>query len=73
MIHYTILPEELIFYDPRQQTAERVVIQIDGVPMLVEQHRGDQAAIVQLLSPNPQDYLNPRFQPGTPIRLIPKI
>lgn len=73
MIHYTILPDELIFYDPELQHSKQKRIEIDGVLLLVEQTSEHQATIVQLLSPDPQDFLNPRFQPGKQLGLFPKI
>jgi len=39
-------------------------IEIDGVKLVIEPISINQGKIVQLLSSNPQDFLNPNFSPG---------
>lgn len=39
-------------------------IEIDGVKLVIEPININQGKIVQLLSSNPQDFLNPNFSPG---------
>ncbi len=62
MILYTIYPEEMIF----QNTAERklITMNVDDKIFVMEIING-QAQIVRLISSDPQDYLNPNWQPGT--------
>lgn len=69
MIHWSIIPSEMTFGMGNTPTPHYEECMIDGVQMLVEIDSSGQAKIARLLSPNPQDYLNPRFQPGNPIRL----
>lgn len=61
---YTIYPPELIF-----QTEEKrhyFTIEMEGRTFIMELLDG-QAQIVRLISPDPVDYLNPRWQPGTKV------
>jgi hypothetical protein len=73
MIYDTILPPELVFQDQTQLAPQYQEVVIEGIQMLVEVNQASEARIVRLLSGNPQDYLNPRFQPGNVIQWIPKI
>lgn len=73
MIHYTILPQELIFYDSKQKRPEQKEVIIDGVQLVVQLENASEATIVRLLSPDPMHFLDPRFQPGNRVQLFPKI
>jgi len=44
---------------------------VEGRLLLVEPQEGGMARVIRLISGNPQDYLDPRFQPGTLIRISP--
>ncbi|BCU82035.1 hypothetical protein JIR001_18180 [Polycladomyces abyssicola] len=68
MIHYSVMPLELVFEDPANQPKYQET-KVNGVHMLIEWTGPSKARIVRLLSPNPQDYLNPKFQPGNQIPL----
>jgi len=72
MIHYTPYPAEWLFYDQMEQD-EYFEIEWEGVPLIIQLDDLGQATIVQLLSCNPQHYLDPRLQPGNKIQLFPKI
>jgi len=64
MILYTIYPPEVVF-----QTKEKhhyFTINFDGRTFIMELVNG-QAQIVRLISADPNDYLNPKWQPGTKI------
>lgn len=65
MVHWTLLPEELIYADPKTQSEMPAIHEtvVDGVHMLVEQ-TGAGVKVVRLLSPDPSHYLDTRFQPG---------
>ncbi|MBA4494393.1 YlzJ-like family protein [Paenactinomyces guangxiensis] len=73
MIHYTVLPEELIFYDSNQKALPLKEVVIDGIQMLIQLDGSSEATIVRLLSPDPMHYLDSRFQPGNKLQLFPKI
>ena len=72
MIFYTPYPAEWFFYDSMRQN-EYYEVEWEGVPLRIEMDAEGQATIVQLLSCNPQHFLDPRFQPGNKIQLFPKI
>jgi hypothetical protein len=65
LIHWTLLPEELIFNEPENSLPIHETI-VDGVSLLVQQD-GDAFRVVRLLSPDPAHFLDPRFQPGNVI------
>jgi hypothetical protein len=48
-------------------------IRVEGILMEVEPLAEDQAKIVRLLECGLQDYLNPRYTPGSIIRYIPTV
>lgn len=61
---YTIVPYDDIFSET-DSIANRQEITIGGVIMQFEPGEGNLGKISRLISTNPQDYLNPRYQPGT--------
>lgn len=71
MIHYTPLPLEDVFdgWDRPRQEAQEVVV--NGVTMVVEPVNMKEAKIVRIISSDPQDYLNPAFQPGKMVAFMP--
>ena len=66
MLHWTLLPEELIFneQETNQQSFHETIV--DGIPLLVQQDK-DVMRIVRILSPDPSHFLDPRYQPGNVI------
>lgn len=74
MIMYTTMPLELVF-ENMEQVEKQELQEIDlgrGITMLIEPTGAYQGKIVRLISPNPQDYLNPRFAPGEIISFHPE-
>jgi hypothetical protein len=69
MVLYTVMPPEEILADLE---AERQVITIlrEGLLMEVEPMAGARGSLVRMLSSNPQDFLDPRWQPGSVIDLV---
>ncbi len=69
MILYTILPHEAVF--PTEQSAyeQQKMIEWNGVQLLVERTSLTECRVVQVLSTNPQDYLNEATQPGQMLTL----
>jgi hypothetical protein len=65
MVHWTLLPEQLIYENSQGQNEIPAIHEtvVDGVHMLVEQ-TGAGIKVVRLLSPDPSHYLDSRFQPG---------
>ena len=73
MIMYTTMPLEFVF-ENMEQTEKQNIREISmgaGVTMLVEPTGSSEGKIVRLISPDPQDYLNPRFAPGQTISFRP--
>ncbi len=66
MLHWTLLPEELIFNE--QENAQHSIHEavVDGILLLVQQDK-DVMRIVRILSSDPSHFLDPRFQPGNAI------
>jgi hypothetical protein len=73
VIHYSVIPCEVTYYEKEKEAKKQRQIELDGVSLLVEVDQEQRATIVQVLSPNPQVYLDERFQPGRQIYLFPKI
>lgn len=71
MIMYSIVPSEQIFegIDNEQEPIEE--ISISGILMQVQPISSRQAKIVRIISPNPQDFLNPAYAPGEMIHYNP--
>jgi hypothetical protein len=70
---YSIMPDEQIFagMDEMQDPVEE--INLHGMIMQVQPINERQARIVRLISPNPQDYLNPAYAPGEVIHYQPSL
>ncbi|MCH5586440.1 YlzJ-like family protein [Shimazuella sp. AN120528] len=66
MLHWTLLPEEIVFQDLTNAVPPIHETIVDGVRLLVQQD-GDAMRVVRLLSPDPAHFLDPRFQPGNVI------
>lgn len=73
MIMYSIVPVEQIFegFDNEQEPLEE--ISIDGILMQVQPISSRQAKIVRIISPDPQDFLNPSYAPGKMIHYQPSL
>ncbi len=70
MLLYTIIPPEYIFaeeddYGQYSSKIEEIEIQKNGKSFLVSPTNGGRAKINRIISTNPQDYLNPEWQPGS--------
>lgn len=63
MVIYTIYPPDQVIQEPAREAPEYFTIEMDGRTFVMELCDGH-ARIVRLLSTNPNDYLNPQWQPG---------
>jgi len=63
LLLYTPIPIETVI-DGIDKNYEFKEIEINGVKLIIEPISINQGKIVQLISTNPQDYLNPNFSPG---------
>ncbi|MBE1446463.1 YlzJ-like family protein [Paenibacillus sp. OAS669] len=73
MIHYTILPLDVVMEGIEELEDNSMEIVLNGITMQVQPLNSNQATIVRLISGNPQDYLNPQYTPGRVIEFQPKI
>ena len=71
MIIYSPVPIETIFEGYDQVKLNYREIQFGHVTMVVEQLSDSEGRIVRLISPDPQDYLNPHYQPGSRLQFKP--
>lgn len=69
MIYYSVIPAELALQDPSQERPETQEVMVDGVSMVVEMEGPGEGRILRLLSTNPSHYIDPRYQPGSRVRL----
>lgn len=72
MIMYTRVPLEEVFEGIENMTDDLQEIELNGVTMQVKWTGASQAQIVRLISPNPQDYLQPSYAPGNFIQFQPR-
>lgn len=71
MILYTSVPIETVmegFEDKQPETSE---VTVNGILMQIEPVAPYQGKIVRLYSPDPMNYLNPDYAPGTIIEFKP--
>jgi len=72
MILYTPMPLEAVL-EGIENVDDLQEIQLNGITMQVKVMDTGKAQIVRLISPNPQDYLNPSYAPGNYIQFQPKL
>lgn len=71
MIHYSVIPMDVIFQGMDTYEPNYVEIQHQGVRVQIEPISASQARVVRLHSCNPQDYLNEQYLPGSVISYVP--
>lgn len=64
MILYTIVPPDQLWAAPVGPSSPVMEIAAGTVRLLVQPLDPRRARIVRLISPNPNDFLRPQFQPG---------
>lgn len=69
MIIYSTLSMEEIFPDPSTETTNRAYLSINGKQVYAEQLADGSYQLLQLLSTDPQDFLNNDYQPGAYVSL----
>lgn len=74
MILHSVIPSEVVFENYEQVgKMEMRELQFGSITMLVEPTGAFEGRIIRMISPNPQDYLNPRFAPGQKIYFNPDV
>lgn len=72
MIHYTPLSEYDVFEDDPDSYAKFQILNVEGRSMKVLQMEDGSYQLLQLLSTDPQDYLNNNYSPGTILSIHPE-
>jgi hypothetical protein len=70
---YSPMPPEKIYAGMQKDAEPFQEILVNGVIMQIQPINPTQAKIVRIISPNPQDYLNPAYAPGQVIRFNPDL
>ena len=73
MIMYTAIPQDQLWdgFDDKVEPYQEIYM--NGLIMQVQPLNAYQAKIVRIVSPDPQDYLNPSYLPGQMIRFRPSV
>ncbi len=74
MFLYTIVPFEIIFAEDEEDEREtkgmaEQLVDVSGVSLLVRPDGAGGGVVTRVLSTDPQDFLDRRWQPGSRIRL----
>jgi hypothetical protein len=64
MILYTTMPQELVFQTPESEFGKQSVMEYEGIPLLVEMDENHDYRVIQVISSDPNHYLNNRCCPG---------
>ncbi|MFH5183230.1 YlzJ-like family protein [Paenibacillus sp. TAB 01] len=73
MIQYTVMPLDVVMSGMEDMKDHPMEVSVNGITMQVQPINATQASIVRIISPNPQDYLNPQYSPGRVIAFQPVI
>ena len=65
MIFYTPLQLEEVFVNPEEEQAERAYVSHGGKMLYVDKFPNGEYMLTQLVSTNPNDYLNDHYRPGS--------
>lgn len=65
MILYTTMPQELVFQTISSEYEKKMVVEYDGIPLLVEKDEEQNYRVIQIMSTNPNHFLDDRYSPGT--------
>ncbi|HEX6923526.1 MAG TPA: YlzJ-like family protein [Bacillales bacterium] len=76
MILYTVLPDQAVLSgedEIEEHAKKQRYIEIGGRQVLIETVSDTECKIIRLISSDPQDYLNSRYQPGNIVSMKPQI
>lgn len=65
MILYTTMPQELVFQTISSEYEKKMVVEYEGIPLLVEMDDDQNYRVIQIMSTNPNHFLDNRYSPGT--------
>lgn len=64
MILYTTMPQELIYQTDESEYGKQLLIEYQGVPVLVELDENHDYRVIRVMSSDPNVYLNNSLSPG---------
>ncbi len=70
MILYTMMPYDLVYPTDGSEFARQTVINIEGVPLLVDMDGSQDCRVVRLLSSDPEHFMDSRWTPGARVPII---
>ncbi|WP_445488158.1 YlzJ-like family protein [Niallia sp. 03133] len=70
MIMYTLMPQELMFPINQEIFDNQVVIDYEGISLLVQKKESNEYEVLRILSTDPNHYLHAPVQPGSKIPFI---
>jgi len=71
MILYTIFPLEQVLEEPNTEYLDYIEMEYEGNVLILQPLSSNVGKIVRLISSDPNDYLNPQYQPGTLLHFVP--
>ena len=69
---WTIVPMDKVFEEASKMESPLREISRQGITMMVREGEEGTGIIERIISPNPQDYLRPEWQPGSVVGLGPR-
>ncbi|MCF6137165.1 YlzJ-like family protein [Pseudalkalibacillus berkeleyi] len=69
MILYTTVPHEIIFSAVQTDFEKYSMINMNGIPLMVERLENQDCRIVQMMSTDPAHFLDDQLQPGTVLKM----
>ncbi|MGM7701230.1 YlzJ-like family protein [Pseudalkalibacillus sp. Hm43] len=69
MILYTSMPHEVVFSAVQSDFEKHSMIEMNGIPLMVEQLENQDCRIVRMMSTDPAHYLDANLQPGTVLKM----
>jgi hypothetical protein len=70
MILYTMMPQELIYPTAENEFGKQLMVQYNGIPLLVEQTENNCYQVLRVMSSDPNHYLDDRCYPGAKISIL---
>jgi hypothetical protein len=69
MILYTSMPHEVVFSAVDSDFEKHSMIEMNGVPLMVEKLDNQDCRIVRMMSTDPAHYLDANLMPGTVLKM----
>ena len=73
MILHTVFPLEQVLEEPHNEKFNFIEMKYAGMTIIVQPFNSTSGKLIRLISVNPNDYLNPQYQPGTIVYFTPQL